>query len=142
MDPSADLSVAREEEPAATDTGPSQQRVEPGSVPGGSPRRSSQDNRRKRTNEQRYAGWGDGIERVFCARAEQFLPETFPVASHAGAATIPATIVARRPDAFLLCTFSHHGPHSWPDGELVDDGLVIVPATGEVTEDPDRSQLE
>ena len=51
----------------------------------------------------------------------QILPETFPVESHAGAATIAATIVARRPGSLLLCTFSHHGPHAWPDGEVVDD---------------------
>ena len=144
MDPLAGPSEAREvgQGPAPTDEAQARQRAEPGSVPGGSPRRPPQDNRRKRTNEQRYAGWGDGIERVFCIRAEQFLPETFPVASHAGAATIPATIVARRPDALLLCTFSHHGPHSWPDGELVDDGPVMVPATGETREDSVRSQLE
>ena len=101
-------------------------------APGGSPGRPPQDTRRKRGNEQRYAGWGDGIERVYCARAEQFLPEVFPVASHAGAATIPATIVARRPDGLLLCTFSHHGPHVWPDGELVDDGPAMPSATGEI----------
>ena len=118
------------------------QRGEPSNVPSGLPGRSPQDTRRKRSNEQRYAGWGDGIERMYCARAEQFLPETFPVASHAGAATIPATIVARRPDALLLCTFSHHGPHSWPDGELVADGPATVPTTGEAPEDSVRSQLE
>ena len=104
----------------------------PSQAPGGSPGRPPQDTRRKRGNEQRYAGWGDGIERVYCARAEQFLPEAFPVASHAGAATIPATIVARRPDGLLLCTFSHHGPHVWPDGELVDDGPAMPSATGEI----------
>ena len=142
MDPSAGPSEAREEEPAPTDESPSRQRAEPGNVPGGSPRRPPQDNRRKRANEQRYAGWGDELERVFCIWVEQFLPETFPVASHAGAATIPATIVARRPDALLLCTFSHYGPHSWPDGELVADGPAMVPATGEVSEDSVRSQLE
>jgi hypothetical protein len=71
------------------------------------------------------------MERVYCARAEQFLPERFPVASHAGAATIPATIVAQRPDGILLCTFSHHGPHVWPDGELVGDGLAMPAATSE-----------
>jgi hypothetical protein len=65
---------------------------------------------------------------MYCAGAEHALPEIFPVASHAGAATIPATVVARRPDGLLLCTFSHDGPHLWPDGELVDDG----PATGEI----------
>jgi hypothetical protein len=100
-------------------------------VPGGSPGRPPQDTRRKRSNEQRYAGWGDGIERVFCARAEQFLPESFPVASHAGAATIPATIVAQRPDRILLCTFSHHGPHVWPDGELVGDRPATSSGTSE-----------
>ncbi len=144
MDPSAGPSEAREEGqgPAPTDKGPARQRAEPGNVAGGSPRRPPQDTRRKRANEQRYAGWGDGIERVFCIRAEQLLPETFPVASHAGAATIPATIVARRPDALLLCTFSHHGPHSWPDGELVADGPVMVATTAESAEDSVRSQPE
>ena len=144
VDPSAGRSEAREEGqgPAQTDNGPARHRAEPGNIPGGSPRRPPQDSRRKRANEQRYAGWGDGIERVVCARAEQFPPETFPVASHAGAATIPATVVARRPDALLLCTFSHHGPHSWPDGALVADGPVMVPATGEASEDSVRSQPE
>jgi hypothetical protein len=71
------------------------------------------------------------MERMYCARAEQFLPESFPVASHAGAATIPATIVARRPDRLLLCTFSHHGPHVWPDGELAGDGPAMSSATSE-----------
>jgi hypothetical protein len=80
------------------------------------------------------------MERVFCIRAEQLLPETFPVASHAGAATIPATIVARRPHALLLCTFSHQGPHSWPDGELVAEGPAMVAATAEAAEDSVRSQ--
>jgi hypothetical protein len=144
VDPSAGPSEALEEGqgPAPTDKGPARQRAEPGSVPGGPPRRPPQDTRRKRANEQRYAGWGDGIERVVCARAEQYLPETFPVASHAGAATMPATIVARRPDALLLCTFSHHGPHSWPDGELVADSPVMVAATAEIPEESVRSQLE
>ena len=51
-------------------------------------------------------------------------------------------IVARRPDALLLCTFSHHGPHSWPDGELVADGPVMVATTVESAEDSVRSQPE
>jgi hypothetical protein len=140
VDPSAGSGEARVEGPGPTDrNGPSRQRAESSNVPGGSSRRPPQDNRRKRANEQRYTGWGDGIERVFCARAEQFLPTTFPVASHAGAATIPTTIVARRADALLLCTFSHLGTHLWPDGELVDDGPTMVPETAE---DRGRSQLE
>ena len=72
------------------------------------------------------------MERVYCARAEQFLPQVFPVASHAGTATIPATIVARHPESLLLCTFSHHGPHVWPDGELVDEGPTVPSATREI----------
>lgn len=128
MDPSAGPGEAREEEPSLIDRkGPSRQRAELSSVPAGSPRRPPQDTRRKRANEQRYAGWGDGIERLFCARTKQLLPQTFPVASHPGAVTIPATIVARRPDALLLCAFSHHGAHSWPDGVLVDDGPALGP---------------
>ena len=133
VDRSAEPGQARDEGPGPPNSqGPVRQRGEPGNVPGGSPGRSSQDTRRKRGNEQRFAGWGDGIERMYCARAEHALPEIFPVASHAGAATIPATVVARRPDGLLLCTFSHHGSHLWPDGELVDDGPVTVPATGEI----------
>jgi hypothetical protein len=129
---SAESGQGRTEEPRPPDR-PSQvrQRGEPSNVPSGSPGRLPQDTRRKRGNEQRYAGWGDGIERVYCARAEQGLPESFPVASHAGAATIPATIVAQRPDRLLLCTFSHHGPHVWPDGELVGDGPAMPAATSE-----------
>jgi hypothetical protein len=132
VDRSAEPGQARDEGPGSTDhQGPSRPRSEPGKVPGGSSGRPSQETRRKRANDQRYAGWGDGIERVYCARAAQLLPEIFPVASHAGAATIPATTVARRPDGLLLCTFSHHGPHVWPDGELVDDGHDMPTATGE-----------
>jgi hypothetical protein len=132
VDPSVEPGQAHDEGSRPTDgRGSSQQRGELSQRPGGSPGRSPQDTRRKRGNEQRYAGWGDGIERVYCAHAEQVLPETFPVASHAGAATIPATIVARRPHVLLLCTFSHHGPHVWPDGELVDDAPIKNPATDE-----------
>ena len=133
MEPSAEPDLARDEGSRPTDPqGSSRQRGDPSNVPGGSPGRPPQDTRRKRGSEQRYAGWGDGIERMYCARAEHSLPETFPVASHAGAATISPTIVARRPDGFLLCTFSHYGPHLWPDGELVDDGPSTAPATGEM----------
>ena len=116
-------------------------RPEPNSGPRSSPGRSPQDHRRRRASEQRYAGWGDGIDRVWCTRARKVFPETFPVASHSGAATIPAAIVARRPDHFLLCTFSHHGPHLWPDGELVDGDPVTDAPSSETGEDPSRSRL-
>lgn len=130
MDSSAEPVQERSEEPRPPSrAGPSRQRGEPSRTSGGSPGRPPQDTRRKRGNEQRYAGWGDGIERAYCARAEQFLPESFPVASHAGAATIPTTIVARSPDRILLCTFSHQGPHVWPDGEIVGDEPTMPDAT-------------
>ena len=132
MDSSAEPGQACNDQPKPPDRqGSSHQRGEPSSVPGGSPGRPSPDTRRKRGNDQRYAGWGDGIERAYCARAEQFLPESFPVASHAGAATMPATIVARRSDGILLCTFSHDGPHVWPDGQLVGDQPATRAATSE-----------
>jgi len=93
--------------------------------------RPPQDSRRRRGNDQRYAGWGDGFERSFCSRAGHFLPATFPVESHAVAATIAAAIVARRPESILLCTFSHHGSHVWPDGEVVEDDSLMTVATSE-----------
>lgn len=96
-------------------------RPEPGHSAAGSPPRAAPDGRRKRPAEGRYTGWGDGLDRVACARAERILPTSFPVASHPGAATIAMAIVARRPDALLLCGFSHCGAHVWPDGEIVED---------------------
>ena len=132
MDGSAERGRARDEGTKLSDRkGPTRQRGESGSTPGagGPSGRSPQDSRRRRGNDQRYAGWGDGIERVYCNRAAHFLPETFPVASHAGAATIAATVVATRADSQLLCTFSHHGPHEWPDGEVVGDDLAMTTAS-------------
>jgi hypothetical protein len=75
--------------------------------------RSPQEPRRKR-GEQRAVAWGDGIDRAWCTRALHLLPETFPAESHAGAATIPPTIVDRRDEMILLCNFSHSGEHRWP----------------------------
>lgn len=86
----------------------------------GTPRPATE-GKRKRPAESRLTGWGDGINREFCTRAEHVLPATFPVASHGGSATIAATVVARRTNTILLCTFSHCGPHVWPDGNVVDD---------------------
>jgi len=84
--------------------------------------RQSEEPRRKRANsERRYVGWNDGIERAFCVHVEHELPSAFPIQSRSGVATIPATIVGRRPDAMLLCTFDHAGPHVWPDGEIAVD---------------------
>lgn len=75
--------------------------------------RPPQESRRKR-GDQRNASWGDGVDRAWCARALAFLPETFPVESHSGAATIAPAIVDRREHMVLLCNFSHSGEHTWP----------------------------
>lgn len=104
---------------------PSQQRQEGSkpqerhSPPQGKPRqdqqhqRPPQESRRKR-GDHRASSWGDDIDRAWCARALIFLPETFPVESHAGVATIAPTIVDRRERMILLCNHSHSGEHQWP----------------------------
>jgi hypothetical protein len=93
-------------------------------APGGSVAKPAPEPRRKRGSEPRYVGFGDEIERAYCLRDTHVLPSTFPVASHAGAATIAPRVVARRPGALLLCTYSHAGEHVWPDGEVVADGSL------------------
>jgi hypothetical protein len=85
---------------------------------------SGEEGRRKRPNA-RYVGWGDGFNREYCDRMSHFLPSTFPVASHIGVATIRAIVVARRVDAYLLCTYDHCGPHVWPGGDVVSDDIAI-----------------
>jgi hypothetical protein len=79
-----------------------------------------EEGRRRRSNA-RYVGWGDGLDREYCDRMSHCLPRTFPVATHSGAATIRPTVVARRADTYLLCTYDHCGPHMWPDGGIVSD---------------------
>lgn len=97
----------------------SRQRPESGGQQHGNQPRGGQEPRRKRGGEHRYAGWSDGLERAFCAASLRFIPNSVPVESHSGAATIPPVIVARREGAILFCTFAHCGLHQWPDGEVV-----------------------
>ncbi len=75
--------------------------------------RPPQESRRKR-GDHRATSWGDGIDRAWCMKALTLLPQTFPAESHAGAATIPPTIVDRREEMILLCNYSHSGEHEWP----------------------------
>lgn len=99
-----------------------------GDAPGGSANgdRAPQEPRRRRPAEQRFAGWGDGLARVFCESAVQTLPTRFPPEQHGNLATIPRAVVAGRPGELLLCTHAHCGPHIWPDGEVVDvDGPEV-----------------
>ena len=132
MDGSAERGRGRDEGTRSSERkGPTRQRGESSNAQGApAAGRTPHDSRRRHGNDQRYTGWGDGVERAFCSCAARFLPTTFPVESHAGAATIAPGVVARRPNVLLLCTFSHHGPHAWPDGELVDDELAAATTTG------------
>ena len=54
------------------------------------------------------------MDRAWCAKALILQPETFPVESHAGVATIAPAIVDRREEMILLCNHSHSGDHEWP----------------------------
>ena len=67
------------------------------------------------------------MNREYCDRMSHRLPSTFPVATHSGAATIRAAVVARRRDGLLLCTYNHCGPHVWPGGDVVsaDDAIEL-----------------
>jgi hypothetical protein len=83
------------------------------------------DERRRRKpsgNDRRgMSGFGDGVERAFCLGVRHRPPPGFPVQHRTGVAAIVPTIVARRPEAVLLCDCSHDGPHAWPDGDLAGD---------------------
>lgn len=75
--------------------------------------RPPQESRRKR-GDRGPNSWADDLDRAWCTRALTVLPDTFPVESHTGAATISPAIVERRGRMILLCNFSHSGEHSWP----------------------------
>ncbi|MCA9876499.1 MAG: hypothetical protein KC442_01910 [Thermomicrobiales bacterium] len=88
---------------------------------------------RRKRGEPRRVAWADGVDRAWCTRALTFLPESFPVESHAGAATIPPTVVDRREQMVLLCDFSHGGDHAWP-------AISVLIEAGESAPDAEREQ--
>lgn len=98
----------------------------PSTEPAGKPAK-----RRRGSLERRYAGFGDGVDRRFCAAAEASglhrPPADFPVRGRTGLATLRTVVVARDEGAFLLCDAPHPGPHRWPTGEVVDDDLEPPP---------------
>ncbi len=120
--PSAKRSDADPESHAAAQANPSQRATK------NQPRKASpsheSDERRKRkaqpTPRVALSGFGDGIERAYCAHFRPALPAAFPVQHRTGLATIPPVVVDRRPTALLLCNCLHRGPHSWPNGDPVD----------------------
>lgn len=81
---------------------------------GGRKRKSGSDRR------DRYS-FSDGVERAACTQYRHRLPPDFPVEHRTGIAALVPRIVARRTAAVLLCDCVHDGPHSWPDGDLVDE---------------------
>ena len=89
------------------------------SAPGRGPGRGGGDDSRRRRGERRPAGFGDGIERAFCAALRHVPPPGFPVQHRTGVATLRRVVVARRADAVLYCDGEHPGPHWWPDGDEV-----------------------
>ncbi len=56
---------------------------------------------------------------MYCASFHLVLPESFPVTTHAGIATLRVTEVGERNGSVLLCDGGHSGAHHWPDGEAV-----------------------
>ncbi len=101
---------------------------EPGSE--GSP-----DRRRRRgggSERRQGAGFGDEVERAFCAHFRQAMPETFPVQHRHTLATRKAIVVARREGIILYCDGVHPGGHAWPDGSLIEpDGANALPDSSE-----------
>lgn len=75
---------------------------------------------RRRRGDRRQAGFGDDIERAFCA-SHLAVPATgFPVQHRTDVATLRPVVVDRRPGAILLCDGAHPGDHFWPTGDAVD----------------------
>lgn len=118
---------------SAERSGAPRSRSSGGPPPNGPSPRAQDDSRRRRSSDRRYAGYGDGIDRFYCERDLHRLPSSFPVEARTGAATVPATVVARRAGALLLCSFSHAGAHQWPGGEeTVEAGAIAeAPESGE-----------
>ena len=89
-------------------------------------RKPPQEARRRRGGDNRSTVWGDQLLHSLCGRAINELPRTFPVEHHQGTATIPRAVVAQREGEVLFCTYSHCGPHVWPDGEEVSESQPDV----------------
>ncbi len=132
-DPSQELRRPAEAEPTASASAnmesprpspPTDERRVRGPSPDGPP-----DRRRKRSGggERRQgAGFGDEVERAFCAHFRQAMPETFPVQHRHNLATRKAVAVARRDGLILYCDSVHPGGHAWPDGSLIDPDAADV----------------
>jgi len=84
--------------------------------------RAGDDSRWKRSSDRKPAGFGDTIERAYCAASVHVVPPSFPVQHRTGVATLRPVVVASRPGSLLICDSGHPGPHRWPDGDIAEDG--------------------
>ncbi len=83
--------------------------------------RTTDDGRRKKGSlAQRYAGWGDPVDRQWCAAATHEPPQGFPPPAQRAATVVPIA-VARRPGAVLICDGLHAGPCHWADFDPVSE---------------------
>jgi hypothetical protein len=106
--------------PPRTSTSGERQGSRSGGKPGfgagaapGNPRAQESGASSRRKSSNRYAGWGDGIDRVWCTARLQEPAQGFPVHSRI-AATRPVVVVDRREGEVLLCDGEHWGDHRWP----------------------------
>lgn len=119
MEPEHPSPHPQEQQPSGDTPRPSGPRPQLSSR-GPQPGRSSDDGRRKKGSlAQRYAGWGDPVDRQWCTAATHVPPQGFPPASPQRAATVVPVAVARRPGAVLVCDGLHAGPCVWADFEIV-----------------------
>jgi hypothetical protein len=90
---------------------------------GGRPNEGSDERKKRKPGGDRRdrQGFSDGIERAACSHYHHRLPPDFPVQHRTGVAALVPRVVARRTSAILLCDCVHEGPHSWPNGDLVED---------------------
>lgn len=79
-----------------------------------------QNRQRPRGDRGVMAGFGDGIERAFCAAVVTQPPRAFPVQHRTGVSVVQPVIVARGERSVLFCDCEHAGPHIWPNGEFVE----------------------
>ena len=84
----------------------------------------------RRGRERRPPGFNDGLDHAVCLARGHVPPPDFPVQHRTGVATLRRRVVARRPDALLLCDGEHQGPHRWPDGEIAPEEGDTDLATG------------
>lgn len=129
---------ARGNKPPRSRGGP--ERSRDGGDGGRRPGREAKDDRRRRKPPgagRAQEGFGDDLDRVFCASYRRHLPSAFPVQERTGVAVRPVREVGRRAGAVLLCDCAHDGPCFWPgESSPLQRGAAPV-ARGQTSETDD-----